>query len=248
MRRNDLIGRQPPGAANPAFVKTSGAPSRLSHPPTSTEKSKQLNNHPFEQSRRSYPATQTVSNKQADKQTDKNFDWHPEKQPDNYPEKLLEKQLLEKQLDKQADKQPETAERRNYPVLGRKAVAKSGSNSTKSSYYPDSNNYLQYKDYTGKVEFSANNAMFYGKVIGIKSLIPFEGDSVSALFEDFYRAIDEYLSYCAQNGVQPEKPFKGTFNVRIGADLHRKAALAASERGISLNALVENAIRHIIER
>jgi len=107
-------------------------------------------------------------------------------------------------------------------------------------------NYLHYKNYTGSVEFSEGDAVFHGKVIGIKSLISFEGDSVGAITVDFHKAIDEYLKFCAANGKEPEKPFKGSFNIRISADLHRKLALTASARGVSLNALVEDAIRQSV--
>ncbi|MCL2171242.1 MAG: type II toxin-antitoxin system HicB family antitoxin [Defluviitaleaceae bacterium] len=104
-------------------------------------------------------------------------------------------------------------------------------------------NCLNYKDYTGSIEFSEEDGVFHGKVVGIKSLISFEGDSVSSITEDFRNAVDEYLEFCADSGIEPEKPFKGSFNVRIEAELHRKAALAASARGISLNSFVEDAIR-----
>ena len=104
-------------------------------------------------------------------------------------------------------------------------------------------NCLNYKGYVGSVEFSEFDEVFHGKVLGIKSLISFEGDSVRAITEDFHNAVDEYLDYCAENNIEPEKPFKGSFNVRIGSDLHRKAALTASAQGLSLNSLVENAIR-----
>ena len=109
-----------------------------------------------------------------------------------------------------------------------------------------SNNYIHYKDYVGSVEFSEEDAVFHGKVVGIKSLISFEGDSVSTLIEDFHNAVDEYLDFCAENGKEPEKPFKGSFNVRIGAELHRKAAMSASAKGVSLNAFVEDAIRKTV--
>ena len=107
-------------------------------------------------------------------------------------------------------------------------------------------NYLHYKNYDGTVELSEEDGVFHGKVIGIRALISFEGDSVKAIIIDFQKAVDEYLHFCSQNGKEPEKPFKGSFNVRIGADLHRKAALAATARGVSLNTLVEDAIRYSI--
>ncbi|MDR2168217.1 MAG: type II toxin-antitoxin system HicB family antitoxin [Clostridiales bacterium] len=108
------------------------------------------------------------------------------------------------------------------------------------------NNYLHYKDYIGSVEFSEEDAVFFGKVLGVKSLISFEGDSVMALIEDFRNSVDEYLDFCAEVGKEPESPFKGSFGVRIEPELHRQAAMSAATKGISLNALVEDAIRKTV--
>jgi len=104
------------------------------------------------------------------------------------------------------------------------------------------NGYLHYKNYTGSIEFSEADGVFHGKVIGIQGLISFEGESASQLTEDFHAAVDEYLEFCTQQNTRPEQPFKGSFNVRIGSELHRDAALLAKAQGISLNALVEQAI------
>ena len=73
-----------------------------------------------------------------------------------------------------------------------------------------------------------------------------EGDSVNSITDDFHKAVDEYLKFCASRGKEPEMPFKGSFNVRISADLHRRLALTAYTRGVSLNSLVEDAIRLIV--
>jgi predicted HicB family RNase H-like nuclease len=105
---------------------------------------------------------------------------------------------------------------------------------------------LHYKNYTGSAEFSEEDAVFHGKVLGIKALISFEGDSVGAITGDFHKAVDEYLKFCAAKGKEPEKPFKGSFNVRISTDLHRKLALTAASQGISLNSLVEDVIRQSV--
>ena len=106
--------------------------------------------------------------------------------------------------------------------------------------------YLQYKNYFGSAEFSEEDEVFHGKVIGIRSLISYEGDSVNTLTEDFRGSIDQYLAFCKERGIEPEKPFRGSFNVRIDTELHRKAALTASARGISLNALIEDALRQAV--
>lgn len=104
-------------------------------------------------------------------------------------------------------------------------------------------NHLQYKDYVGSVIFSEKDATFHGKIIGLKALITFEGDTVAKLTTDFHNAVDEYLTYCEEHEKEPEKPYKGSFNIRIGADLHRRVAMQANLRGMSLNSYVEEAIR-----
>lgn len=105
---------------------------------------------------------------------------------------------------------------------------------------------LSYKNYNGTVEYSKADNCLYGKVIGVKSLLSYEGDSVRELEADFRSVIDEYLKDCEERGLQPELPYKGTFNVRISPDLHRTIATYAIEHGKSLNAAVEEAIEHML--
>ena len=103
--------------------------------------------------------------------------------------------------------------------------------------------YLEYKGYTGSIEYSPEDDLLYGKVMGIRGLISFEGETGKLLEEDFREAVDIYLADCKAEGKKPEKPFKGSFNVRIPATLHQKAALLAMEAKTSLNNFVAEAIR-----
>lgn len=107
-------------------------------------------------------------------------------------------------------------------------------------------NLLSYKGYNGTVEYSKEDNCLFGKVIGIKSLLSYEGQSVAELQEDFYNAIDEYLDDCKENNITPEQPYKGTFNVRISPELHRNIAVYAIEHGKTLNAAVEQAIKSMV--
>jgi predicted HicB family RNase H-like nuclease len=103
--------------------------------------------------------------------------------------------------------------------------------------------YLEYKGYTGSIEYSPEDNLLYGKVLGIRGLISYEGTTGKDLERDFQEAINHYLAACEESGVEPEKPFKGNFNVRIPTDLHKKAALYAMETQTSLNHFVAEAIR-----
>lgn len=66
-------------------------------------------------------------------------------------------------------------------------------------------NQLHYKDYVGNVFFSEEDSVFHGKVIGISASLAFEGESVKSLTEDFRNAVDEYLEFCDNEGIEPEK-------------------------------------------
>lgn len=106
--------------------------------------------------------------------------------------------------------------------------------------------HLEYKGYTGSIEYSKDDDLLYGKVLGIKGLISFEGKTGHELEDDFKEAIDTYLADCKSDGIAPEKPFKGSFNVRISPVLHQKAALLAMEEKMSLNNLVAESIKERI--
>ena len=109
-------------------------------------------------------------------------------------------------------------------------------------------NTLKYKGYDGSVEFSAEDRVFHGSVLGIKDRVTFEGEGVADLETNFQSAVDEYLQICSDAGKEPEKPFKGTFNVRVTTSLHKQAVLRAREDKVSLNKVVADALEgYLIE-
>jgi len=94
---------------------------------------------------------------------------------------------------------------------------------------------IEYKGYKGIIEFDPELRQFTGFVVDLRDEIYFEGDSVEALEASMHRAVDHYLSVCEQRGEQPERPFSGKLNLRLGPGLHRAAAVAAAAEGESLN-------------
>ena len=108
------------------------------------------------------------------------------------------------------------------------------------------NNTMDYKGYLGSVEFSAKDGVFFGKVLGVRALISYEGENAHDLVADFHAAIDDYLRTCEEEGIVPEKSFKGSFNVRISPELHRRAVLAATSQQMTLNSFVENSIEKAV--
>ena len=104
------------------------------------------------------------------------------------------------------------------------------------------NNLLEYKGYYAKLDFSADDEIFFGVIEGINDIVSFEGKEINELKTAFHEAVDDYLDICARNNKQPEKAYKGSFNIRIKPELHKKAALIAASRHTSLNQFVESAI------
>lgn len=107
---------------------------------------------------------------------------------------------------------------------------------------------LEYKSYYATIQFSAEDEVFHGKIIGINDLVTFEGITVRELKKAFHGAVDDYIDTCRDSGKDPEKTYKGTFNVRIPAELHREAAKEAALKNISLNDFVRSAIDFMLRR
>ena len=106
--------------------------------------------------------------------------------------------------------------------------------------------YLKYKGYLGTIEPDLETGVLFGKLAFIRDLITYEAETLKTLEQAFQESVDGYLESCAELGKKPDQPFKGTFNVRISPELHRKAVLASSDN--SLNAFVSDAIQEKLMR
>ena len=101
---------------------------------------------------------------------------------------------------------------------------------------------LTYKGFMGTVHFSAEDKVFHGKIEGIDDLVTFEGYSVEELIKAFHNEVDDYITLCKEMGKEPIRSYKGSFNVRISPEMHRKAVEKATKKGLSLNQFVQTAI------
>lgn len=107
---------------------------------------------------------------------------------------------------------------------------------------------LEYKEYLGSVHYSADDEIFYGKLEFICDLVSYEGKDVRSLKKAFQEAVDDYLKLCQEQKREPNLPFRGSFNVRTGSELHRKASVYAQEHNITLNTLVTEALQTYLKR
>ena len=105
------------------------------------------------------------------------------------------------------------------------------------------NEKFSYKSYTGSIEVSVEDSCLHGEILFIDDIITYEGDRVEELQTSFKEAVERYVSYCKETGKPANKPYSGTFNVRIGEELHREAAKQACLEGKKLNEFVTQCIQ-----
>ena len=106
---------------------------------------------------------------------------------------------------------------------------------------------MTYKGYLGSVAYSEKDNVFFGKIEGINGLVNFEGESVKELTDAFHEAVDDYLAYCKDEGIEPDKSYSGVLNVRLAPAIHRKIAMLARQAGQTLNAYIKEALEEKVE-
>jgi predicted HicB family RNase H-like nuclease len=96
-------------------------------------------------------------------------------------------------------------------------------------------NTMTHKGYTARIEFDERDGIFAGRVLGVRTIISFHGETVAELRAQFETAIDDYLADCASQSVAPEKPASGNIMLRVPPEVHGAALVAAQAAGKSLN-------------
>jgi predicted HicB family RNase H-like nuclease len=90
---------------------------------------------------------------------------------------------------------------------------------------------MEYKGYLACVAFDDEANIFHGEVINIRDVITFQGKSVDELRQAFEDSVEDYLTFCAERGEEPDQPFLGRFTVRLSPEQHRRVVLAAEKAG-----------------
>ncbi len=109
---------------------------------------------------------------------------------------------------------------------------------------------MEYRGYVAAIEYDDSVEMLHGSVVnsGEYPIATFEATDVDGLRREFRLSVDEYLSSCEEDGVEPRKPFSGRLNLRLGSELHQHVALSAVESGMSLNAWIKRTLQEKVSR
>ncbi|MGA9547904.1 MAG: type II toxin-antitoxin system HicB family antitoxin [Rhodomicrobium sp.] len=107
-------------------------------------------------------------------------------------------------------------------------------------------NLLRYKDYLAAIELDPDAGLFHGEVINTRVVLTFQGRSIDELNAAFSETIADYEDWCKERGKEPERPYSGSFTLRMPPDLHRRVAEAAARSGKSLNGFIKDTLEGAI--
>lgn len=109
---------------------------------------------------------------------------------------------------------------------------------------------MEYKGYLARVEHDDSTGVLHGRAVngGPYPVATFEATDASALRREFERSVDEYLTWCEEDGVEPRKPMCDEIGLRLGAELHVAVERAARAEGMSVDAWIVRALRGAVER
>lgn len=96
-------------------------------------------------------------------------------------------------------------------------------------------NTMNHKGYSARVDYDDRDNIFVGRVLGLRAMISFHGETVAELRGAFEAAVDDFLADCKQQGITPEKPASGKLMLRVPSEVHGAALVAAQAAGKSLN-------------
>lgn len=106
---------------------------------------------------------------------------------------------------------------------------------------------MSYKGYVARIEFDERDDLFVGRILGVRSIISFHGETVGELRAEFENAIEDYVRECEELGIKPEKPASGKLLLRVPPEIHGKAMVVAQSAGKSLNQWAVEVLRSAVQ-
>jgi predicted HicB family RNase H-like nuclease len=95
-----------------------------------------------------------------------------------------------------------------------------------------------YQGFIADFHVDFEEGIIRGRVINTRDMITFYGKTAEEASDEFKKSVDEYLAFCQEIGVEPEKPFSGRILVRVNPSMHRQLSLRAQRAGQSINKLI----------
>ena len=107
-------------------------------------------------------------------------------------------------------------------------------------------NTMNHQGYTARIEYDERDNILVGRILGVRAIISFHGQTVKELRKKFEHAVDDYLAECSEKGVGPEKPASGKLLLRVSPEVHGRAMVVAQSAGKSLNQWVAEVLERAV--
>jgi predicted HicB family RNase H-like nuclease len=101
---------------------------------------------------------------------------------------------------------------------------------------------LNYKGYTGHLDIDEESGLLFGRVLDIRDVVTFQGETVAEAKQAFQDSVDDYLEFCQSLNQDPDKPFSGKLAFRTTPEHHRKVFIAATKADKSINAWMDEVL------
>ena len=108
-------------------------------------------------------------------------------------------------------------------------------------------NIIEIDGHKAVVSYDPETNLLRGEFVGLNGGADFYAESLSQFREEGARSLRTYLDVCRERGIEPFRHFSGKLNLRLDRDTHEKAALVAAASGMSLNALIQEAVEERLE-
>jgi len=106
---------------------------------------------------------------------------------------------------------------------------------------------MKYKGFVGSFKVSIEDNVLHGKIECINDLVTYEAATPAELENAFHESVDDYLETCEMLGKTPDKTMSGSFNIRVGTELHKQLYIKSKEKDISLNDFIKSLLTKGIE-
>ena len=104
-------------------------------------------------------------------------------------------------------------------------------------------NVMTIDGYQAVISYDPEIEMFRGEFVGLNGGADFYAKDLKGLKREGAISLKVFLDACAEDGVDPHKPFSGKFVLRLDAKTHEAAAIAAAAHGLSLNQWVAETLK-----
>jgi predicted HicB family RNase H-like nuclease len=101
---------------------------------------------------------------------------------------------------------------------------------------------MVYKGYRGSIDYSKDDKLLIGKVLGIRDSLSYHGSSVEEVEYAFKEAVDDYLAMCEAENICPKREYTGQLSIRIKPAIHERIAKIAEVTGNKLNTVIAEAL------